>query len=182
MILTDFTITDGNKYLAKDAIDIDFGIFVFASFAVGIFGLIIGSIEVLFLEQLFINKSLGKKIAYKLLLYAAFISICILITYPIAASLELNTSLFDTKVWRRYHNFLMSYTYLNTNIQLSIQLGLSLFYHEISENMGHKVLLNYFTGKYNKPTEEERIFMFTDMRSSTSIAEKIGHIQYFELL
>jgi len=36
---------------------------------------------------------------------------------------------------------------------------------------------------YNKPfSEVERIFMFLDIRSSTTIAEDLGHIQYFELL
>lgn len=36
---------------------------------------------------------------------------------------------------------------------------------------------------YKKPfSEVERIFMFLDIRSSTSIAEDLGHLQYFELL
>ena len=36
---------------------------------------------------------------------------------------------------------------------------------------------------YTKPfSEVERIFMFLDIRSSTTIAEELGHIQYFELL
>ncbi len=42
--------------------------------------------------------------------------------------------------------------------------------------------LNYFTGRYDKPHQELRIFMFLDMRSSTAIAEKLGHVRYFELL
>lgn len=36
---------------------------------------------------------------------------------------------------------------------------------------------------FTKPfSEVERIFMFLDLRSSTTIAEKLGHVQYFELL
>jgi class 3 adenylate cyclase/FixJ family two-component response regulator len=36
---------------------------------------------------------------------------------------------------------------------------------------------------YSKPfSEVERIFMFLDIRSSTTIAEDLGHVQYFELL
>lgn len=36
---------------------------------------------------------------------------------------------------------------------------------------------------YRKPfSEVERIFMFLDIRSSTTIAEELGHVQYFELL
>jgi adenylate cyclase len=44
------------------------------------------------------------------------------------------------------------------------------------------VLINLFTGKYHRPIEEERIFMFLDMKSSTTIAEALGHIKYFDLL
>ena len=42
--------------------------------------------------------------------------------------------------------------------------------------------MNFFTGKYHKPIEEKRIFLFSDMKSSTTIAEELGHIKYFELL
>lgn len=42
--------------------------------------------------------------------------------------------------------------------------------------------MNFFTGKYHRPIEEKRIFLFSDMKSSTAIAENLGHIMYFELL
>lgn len=42
--------------------------------------------------------------------------------------------------------------------------------------------MNYLTGFYHKPRQEMRIFMFLDMRSSTSIAEELGHVRYFQLL
>ena len=61
-------------------------------------------------------------------------------------------------------------------------LIVSIFYAQISDNIGHKTLMNFVTGKYHSPTEEIRIFMFSDMKSSTKIAEKLGHIRYFELL
>jgi class 3 adenylate cyclase len=39
------------------------------------------------------------------------------------------------------------------------------------------------SGEYHKPfSEVERIFMFLDIRASTTIAEELGHIRYFELL
>lgn len=42
--------------------------------------------------------------------------------------------------------------------------------------------LSYLTGFYHKPRQEMRIFMFLDMRSSTAIAEQLGHTKYFQLL
>lgn len=42
--------------------------------------------------------------------------------------------------------------------------------------------ISYLTGFYHKPRQEERIFLFLDMRSSTAIAEQLGHVRYFALL
>lgn len=42
--------------------------------------------------------------------------------------------------------------------------------------------LDYLTGRYSRPRQEMRIFMFLDMRSSTAIAEQLGHVKYFQLL
>jgi adenylate cyclase len=43
-------------------------------------------------------------------------------------------------------------------------------------------LLRYITGLYHKPVEVDRIFMFADMKSSTSIAEKLGNLKFGQLL
>jgi adenylate cyclase len=42
--------------------------------------------------------------------------------------------------------------------------------------------MNFLVGKYHQPREEVRIFMFLDMKSSTTIAEKLGHVNYYKLL
>lgn len=53
---------------------------------------------------------------------------------------------------------------------------------QMSRMLGQNVLLNMIVGKYSKPVEEERTFMFLDMNASTTIAERIGNIRYHELL
>ena len=42
--------------------------------------------------------------------------------------------------------------------------------------------LGFLSGRYFRPRQEMRIFMFLDMHSSTTIAEKLGHRKYFKLL
>lgn len=163
-------------------IEIDLNIFLFGTLANTGVGLLVGAIEVLYLNPAFANKSFTKKILYKILFYIAMMFVITFLTYPIAASMELNTSIFDPRVWDKYFRYLTSITHLSTDLQLAVTLGASLFYAEISENIGHGILINFFTGKYHTPVEENRIFMFLDMKSSTSIAEKLGHIRYFELL
>jgi adenylate cyclase len=48
--------------------------------------------------------------------------------------------------------------------------------------LGKNFLLKLLVGTYHRPFEEERIFMFLDMKSSTSIAEKLGHTKFLSLL
>ena len=44
------------------------------------------------------------------------------------------------------------------------------------------MLINFLLGKYHRPKEDKRIFMFMDLKSSTAYAEKLGHIKYSQLL
>lgn len=60
--------------------------------------------------------------------------------------------------------------------------SLLLFFLQINHLLGEGVLWKYIRGKYHKPREEERIFMFLDMKSSTSIAEQLGHVRFYTLL
>jgi adenylate cyclase len=55
---------------------------------------------------------------------------------------------------------------------------LAYFFLEMNNKFGPGKLGKIFLGKYNSPVEEERIFMFLDLKSSTTIAEKLGGIKY----
>ena len=52
----------------------------------------------------------------------------------------------------------------------------------VSRLLGPNVLLNYLLGRYHTPKEEERIFMFMDLRSSTTIAEQLGPLNWHNFL
>ena len=180
--VTETAATDGIVQRPTVAIEIDLKIFIFGTMANTIIGLFVGAAEVLYLNRIFAKKSLTRKILYKTLFYTIIMFVIIVIAYPIATSMELNTHILDKIVWNKLSLFLTSFTFLSTVFQLAGQLGISLFYAEISEHIGQGKLINFFTGKYHSPKVEKRIFMFLDMKSSTTIAEKLGHIKYFELL
>ncbi|MDF1695784.1 MAG: adenylate/guanylate cyclase domain-containing protein [Saprospiraceae bacterium] len=181
-LIVDFAASDNLKELPDSAIRMDFQIFIFASIAMLTVGLLMGFIELHYLDHLFKNKNFTIRVVYKFLIYCILLFLVILVSFPLAASMELNTSIFDSRVWSKYVDYFFSLTHLSTNVQLATTLILSLFYAEISEFIGQDVLLNFFTGKYHTPREEERIFMFVDMKSSTTIAEQLGHLEYFKLL
>jgi len=52
------------------------------------------------------------------------------------------------------------------------------FVLQVNKKYGPGVLVPLLLGKYREPKEEERIFMFMDLKSSTTIAEELGHIRY----
>ncbi|MEM1272038.1 MAG: adenylate/guanylate cyclase domain-containing protein, partial [Bacteroidota bacterium] len=180
--ISDYSARGGFEDVPDTAIRIDLGILIFGSVAVTIVGLLVGAVEVLYLNRRFANKTLAQKVVYKTLFFSALLLGAIVITFPVAVSMELDTSLLDGVVWERLGAFMFSTSLVNTVIQLSTMLGASLFYSEISEHMGHGVLVKFLTGRYHSPKVETRIFMFSDMKASTHIAEQLGHGRYFELL
>ncbi len=157
-------------------------IVIFASISIFIVGCIVGCIEVFIVNKLFIRQSFPKKIIGKLFLYTIVLSVLVLILYLLAASIVSNESMFSEKIWNEYVEFFSSITHISTWIQLLFSLLASLLYAEVSENLGQNILYNFFTGRYHKPVDENRIFMFVDMKDSTTIAEKLGHKTYFKLL
>lgn len=56
------------------------------------------------------------------------------------------------------------------------------FLKEVNKKFGPGVLLKLFSGRYSAPRIEDRIFMFIDLKASTTIAEKLGHIKYSRLI
>lgn len=60
--------------------------------------------------------------------------------------------------------------------------GMAAFIDQVDSRFGPGNLRKLLTGKYYRPLEEDRIFMFLDLRSSTTIAERIGHEKYTGLI
>ena len=55
-------------------------------------------------------------------------------------------------------------------------------FHTLRSKIGHLDFVNLLLGKYRKPQEEHRAFMFLDLKASTTIAEKLGHQKYSRLI
>lgn len=53
---------------------------------------------------------------------------------------------------------------------------------QVNLMLGEGNLTKLLTAKLYIPHEEERIFMFLDLQSSTTIAERLGHIKYSQLI
>jgi len=52
----------------------------------------------------------------------------------------------------------------------------------INKKLGEGVLWNLIKGKYRQPKEDSLLFLFMDLKSSTTYAELLGHRKYSELI
>lgn len=181
-LLSDFAAVGDFENVPESAIVVDAGIYLFATVAVGMVGLLVGTFELLVLNRRFAKRSLATKLVGKTLFYGFFLTCMVLITFPIAAAMEMDVSLWHPSVGERLRDFVFSTAALGTGIQLSAQLVASLFYAEISEHMGPRVLKDFLSGRYHTPKDERRVFLFSDMKGSTRIAETLGHAEYFEFV
>jgi len=180
--ITDVTELGNQNLNADTDISYTIPVLIFASLANVMVGAIVGVLEVVYLEKRFSNRTLWVKIFYKFLIYLTLLISIIVILFPLAYSLDTGISLLEVDPWQKLGRFLISTSFLITLFHLSVRLMVSLIYSAISENLGHHVFLNFIYGKYHHPKIEKRIFMFLDMKSSTTIAETLGHIKYFKLL
>jgi adenylate cyclase len=147
-----------------------------------IMGWILGSAETLFLSRYFSKRSFGVKIILKTLLYLIVICLFLITLTFITNSWRMGVPFYEPGVVKSVFIFFSNFAFWSIVIYMGAIINVTLFISEVSDNLGQGILMNFLTGKYHQPREELRIFMFLDMKSSTTIAEKLGHVQYYKLL
>ena len=145
-------------------------------------GLFVGSLETLYLHKVFQKRSFTMKMVAKTGIYVFIMLSFLIITSLINNARELNAGLFSPQLWAHIDSFFNNLAFWSVQIYMAVIISITLFYYEVQENIGSEVLRNFLTGKYHSPVQEERIFVFLDMKSSTTIAEKLGHVEYFKML
>ena len=166
--------TTGNLYSFKES-------FLIVSIGSIFMGLFQGSVEVLWMKEYFSKLALWKKFVYKSVFYLLLIILFMSVITITANAILLDSSIFSRKVFDALLSFMSEVSFWSIVIYTGVALDIALFYSEIEAYLGKNVLLNYM-GRYHTPKQEKRIFMFLDMKSSTTIAENIGHQRFFELL
>lgn len=140
-------------------------------------GLIYGTIEWVSERPYFQQHSYGRIILGKLIISFFAVKMMMLAAISIAtlisgASVELQEII----------GILRSKTYWVIFVYFILVAALISFVRMVSQKFGPGVLWNMFIGKYRNPREEMRVFMFLDLKSSTTIAEKLGHIKFSRLI
>ncbi|MEA5256378.1 adenylate/guanylate cyclase domain-containing protein [Arcicella aquatica] len=141
-----------------------------------LFGISFGMIEYYLENRFFRRKSLGRVMILKAILSLIvslmlfYIIRYVLFVRFIAPVVNLSNIRLNDESWRYiFYLFLIQTSFMNIIIS---------FINQMNKKFGPGILLPLLLGKYRNPREEERIFMFMDLQSSTTIAESLGHIKY----
>ena len=145
-------------------------------------GFIQGLIEVLWVQKIFLNRPFWQKIIFKGSFYLFMIIVFLILISLTVNSIRYKASPLDTEVRNSIIAFISNFSFWSIVIYIGVMVDVALFFSEVREYLGSKVIFNYSFGTYYRPKKEDRIFMFLDMKSSTTIAEQMGHEKYFKLI
>ncbi len=141
-----------------------------------LYGSTLGLLDYFFDRQFFRNKPLGRIILMKSLISLILLVLCfnfmqfVLYDKILAPNFDRRKLIIDHTTWRNLFLIIFVYSFFMTLVIT--------FIIQMNKKYGPGVLLPLLLGKYRDPKEEERIFMFMDLKSSTAIAEELGHLKY----
>lgn len=145
-------------------------------------GALLGYILVFFLRGRFRDRSFGVSVFLNTIILLAILIVFSTIGISAYNSYVQGIPFFSQQAFHNSINSITSFYFLKTITFYLAVIFLVTILLDVNEKYGAGVFRQLVMGKYHHPREEERIFMFLDMRGSTTIAEKIGHIEFFELL
>ncbi len=148
----------------------------------GLLGLALGLLEELVFKNRFRSLPFGFKTLLKTILYLFIFTSTQFLFGIVSTIVNLGSSSIDAEVIQIVVTFFTSISFVSAVVFMGFIISISLFFSEIVDYLGMDVVGNFFSGKYTKPVYESRIFMFLDMRDSTTIAERIGHKKHYELI
>ncbi|MCB9287637.1 MAG: adenylate/guanylate cyclase domain-containing protein [Lewinellaceae bacterium] len=164
-------------------VGVDAGLYLRASIFTGLLaGVTGGSIMVLLWEEWLRNKNYGWALLYIFLSFSLLFILVSILTGLFVLSNEAGLSIFTPELWVMVQSgFIEPGTLQNYFFWLFTVLG-TLIILQVNDKYGPGTFSAFLMGKYFQPRREQRIFMFLDLRSSTTIAEKLGEEMYFNFL
>ena len=136
-------------------------------------GLIVGFLEQFILYETFQKRSFLKLSAVRATLYAFLTSVILCLVLSIEISMLEEISYFAAiQEYLKTPNFKRDFIFTFAFIILM------LFLFMIIVLIGKTNFLRLIIGSYHRPREVHRIFMFVDIKGSTSIAEKLSNKDY----
>lgn len=157
--------------------------FLINTFAFVLNGFIGGLFVVFFLQYWIRYRSYGLGLLYGIIIYIIlfFLLTCVQ-TYFVVHSIWDGTTSFYAAYIKALEDYFFSYEFVRLFLFWLFVLTSTLITLLINDKYGPGELKKFLLGKYFHPRSEERIFMFLDLKGSTTIAEKLGEHKYFSFI
>ncbi|MFA8433737.1 MAG: adenylate/guanylate cyclase domain-containing protein [Marinifilaceae bacterium] len=126
------------------------------------------------------KKSYGQIILFYSILHVILIFISIILVFIF--SQYLMHGHITSEGEKIFREFFHSKNTISILVYTYIISSLIVFIKQVNKKFGPGILKNMILGKYRQPKEENCIFMFMDLKSSTTYAEKLGHHKYSQLI
>ncbi len=149
--------------------------------AVFIISCLIGYLFVFALKSVFRRQSPFTNFIFKsaILILAAF-TINFLVHF--LDSIILNGKELEEAAQLSFKDMLQTKALIRKILYWLILFAITQLYIEINEKYSPGVFIDIIRGKYMQPRIEKRIIMFMDLKDSTPIAEKLGHVENFKYI
>lgn len=160
---------------------INFVMSTFEATAAGILiGLTFGLLDIFLEGETLRRKPFGIIILIRSLSFVVTLFVTVGVVYVISQSVFRDFT--PLEAYRNLETFYTRRSFMVIMLYGSLITVLINFTKQVSKKFGPGNLRKLLQGKYHTPLEEERIFMFLDLKSSTTHAEKLGHLRYSQLI
>lgn len=174
--------TDFLRQISPEIYEFPYSIVLLTSISMGvIFGIVTGTIDLLIDRSRFRRLSVGmiiliKAVTYPMILAGITVLSRVLFTGVISPYIGVElVSIFDN-----HHSW--GYIYISILIYTSFMGAVISFINLMNSMFGPGILVPLLFGRYRYPKEQERFFMFVDMKSSATHAEALGHLNFSSLI
>ena len=142
--------------------------------SVGFFcGLLIGSLEEFKLREILTRIAFLQALIVRTILYSIIISLILTAVLSIEISMEMEISYIET-----FTIYLTGPDFQRDLVFSLLMVSAILFIVQIIQLFGLSNFTRLIIGTYHRPKEVSRIFLFVDLKDSTSIAEKLNNEKY----
>lgn len=146
-------------------------------------GLIAGLFIVFLLLDWIRNRSYKQGILFAAFIYIGFFFLLTCLqNYFVTQSMWDGTGSYASAYWDGLSSYFFSYEFIRNFPFWLLVLIATIVTILVNDKYGPGIFMKFLMGRYFKPTTEERIFMFLDLKGSTAIAEKLGESKYFSFL
>ncbi|NQZ75693.1 MAG: adenylate/guanylate cyclase domain-containing protein [Ekhidna sp.] len=145
-------------------------------------GILGGSAVVFFWENYLRTKSYGWTLRSILLTYLMLFNIVSIPVVLINNTYNQEFGIMSAQAWAEVREAYSSPSLLIPFFFWMVVILTTFIVFQISDKYGPGVFAKFLLGKYFNASREERVFMFLDLKSSTTIAEQLGEERYFDFL